>query len=173
MSLDHRTPPRNHSQVPLRTPGRAGPAPLIGALLRVPFEVVRERMLAGLHARGFTDLTAAHLNVLQYPGPHKVRPSELAARTGMTKQALNYLLGQLEHRGYLRRRDDAGDQRSKHIHLTARGHRAIDAIREIVAEVEAEWARQLGPTQFADLRRLLADLNSLVAASHPADSTSD
>jgi DNA-binding MarR family transcriptional regulator len=141
--------------------------------LRVPFEAVRERMLAGLHARGFTDLTAAHLNVLQYPGPHKVRPSELAARTGMTKQALNYLLGQMEHRGYLRRRDDAGDQRSKHIHLTARGHRAVDAIREIVAEVEGEWAQQLGPARFADLRRLLTDLNSLVAAPHLADSTGD
>jgi len=159
--------------VPLRIPAHAGPPPLIGALLRAPFEVVRERMLTGLHARGFTDLTAAHLNVLQYPGPHKVRPSELAARTGMTKQALNYLLGQMEHRGYLGRWDDAGDQRSKRIQLTARGHHAVDAIREIVAEVEADWEQQLGPTQFVDLRRLLVHLNSLVAAPHLSDSTSD
>lgn len=157
----------------LRTDPDAGLPPLIGALLRVPFEVVRERMLTGLHARGYTDLTAAHLNVLQYPGPHTVRPSELAARTGMTKQALNYLLGQMEHRGYLTRSDDAGDQRSKRIHLTARGDRAIKAIREIVAEVEAEWEQQLGPTQFADLRRLLTHLNSLVAPPQLADITSD
>jgi hypothetical protein len=30
------------------------PVPLIGALLRMPFETVRERMLAGLHERGFS-----------------------------------------------------------------------------------------------------------------------
>ena len=38
-------------------------------------------MLAGLHERGFDDLVAAHLNVLQYPGPESLRPSELATRT--------------------------------------------------------------------------------------------
>ena len=32
-----------------------------------------------------------------------MRPSELYARTGMTKQALNYLLGQMEALGYLTR----------------------------------------------------------------------
>ncbi len=119
-------------------------------------------MLAGLHERGFTDLTAAHLDVMQYPGPHKVRPTDLAARTGMTKQALNYLLGQMEAGGYLQRREDAGDQRSKRIHLTTRGHRAVKAIREIVTDVEREWKRQLGPRRFAELRDLLVDLNALV-----------
>ncbi len=144
----------------------AAPPPLIGALLRVPLEVIRERMLAGLHARGYTDLTAAHLDVLQYPGPHKVRPSELAARTGMTKQALNYLLGQMEHRGYLSRRDDAADQRYKRVHLTARGDRAVNAIREIVADVEAEWEQRLGAGQFEDLHQTLTHLNALLTAPH-------
>jgi len=144
----------------LATEEDASPPPLIGALLRVPWEVVRERMLSGLHARGFTDLTAAHLNVLQYPGPDKVRPSDLAARTGMTKQALNYLLGQMEHGGYLQRRDDPGDQRSKRIHLTKRGDRAVKAIREIVTDVEAEWEHELGASQFSELRDLLTRLYS-------------
>jgi DNA-binding MarR family transcriptional regulator len=146
-----------HSQPP-------GP-PLIGALLRAPWEVVRERMLAGLHARGFIDLHAAHLNVLQYPGPDGLRPSELAAQTRMTKQALNYLLGQMERLGYLERRDDAADQRFKRIHLSRRGHGAIRAIREIVGEVEAEWEQELGPDNFAELRELLGRLTSLPALS--------
>ena len=50
-------------------------------------------MLAALHERGFDDLDAAHLNVFQYPGPEGARPSELAARLRISKQALNYLLG--------------------------------------------------------------------------------
>jgi DNA-binding MarR family transcriptional regulator len=147
---------------------KSPPPPLIGALLRVPFESVRDRMLAGLHDRGYTDLVAAHLNVLQYPGPDDVRPSELAARTRMSKQALNYLLGQLQQLGYLTREGDDGDQRSRRIHLTARGRAAIEAIREIVQEVEAEWARQLGPRKFAQLRALLEQLQTAVAAEDRA-----
>ena len=77
--------------------------PMIGALLRGPWEAVQRRMLERLHDQGFADLDFAHLNVFQYPGPQGARPSELAARLGMTKQALNYLLGELERLEYLQR----------------------------------------------------------------------
>ncbi len=139
------------------------PPPLIGALLRVPFETVRDRMLAGLHERGFTDLVAAHLDVFQYPGPENQRPSQLASRTRMTKQALNYLLGQLQELGYLTRVTDAADQRSKRIHLTPRGRAVGKAIREIVRDVENEWEQQLGARKFAQLRNLLTELYGLTA----------
>jgi DNA-binding MarR family transcriptional regulator len=153
------------------TDSRHGP-PLIGALLRMPWEIVLERMLAGLHERGFTDLGAPHLTVLQWPGPDDLRPSELAARTRMSKQALNYLLGQLERDGYLERRDDPRDQRFKRIVLTELGQKAARAMRDIVCEVEADWEQRLGPERFADLRDLLADLNRHVDLGHtPAGDT--
>jgi DNA-binding MarR family transcriptional regulator len=141
--------------------GEAGPPPLIGALLRVPFETVRDRMLAGLHERGFTDLVAAHLDVFQYPGPENQHPFELATQTRMTKQALNYLLGQLQQLGYLTREIDHDDQRSKRIHLTRKGQAAITAIREIVQDVEREWEQRLGPRKFAELRDLLTQLYAI------------
>ena len=139
------------------------PPPLIGALLRRPFETVRERMLAGLHERGFSDLVAAHLDVFQYPGPDGQRPSELAQRARMSKQALNYLLGQMEKLGYLERRQDGEDHRFRRIHLTQRGQAAVRAIREIVLEVEADWEQQLGAERFAQLRGLLEILNASTA----------
>jgi len=70
--------------------------PLIGALLRMPWEAVQRHMLERLHERGFDDFDVAHLNVFQYPGPQGARPSDLAARLRISKQALNYLLGELE-----------------------------------------------------------------------------
>src|SRR6202030_2026574 len=97
--------------------------PMIGALLRMPWERVVRHMLERLHAEGFDDLDMPHMNLLLYPGPQGVRPSELAAQRGMTKQAANYLLGQLEALGYLERRPDPGDGRSKRIALTVRGER--------------------------------------------------
>ncbi|MBK5098685.1 MAG: MarR family transcriptional regulator [Gemmatimonadetes bacterium] len=115
-------------------------------------------MLAGLHERGYSDLIAPHLSVLQYPGPENTRPSDLAARTRMTKQAMNYLLGQMEELGYLERVSDEADQRFKRIQLTRRGRAASAVMREIVLEIEAEWAKRLGRRQFAELRELLARL---------------
>jgi DNA-binding MarR family transcriptional regulator len=135
--------------------------PLIGALLRLPWEAVQRNMLERLHERGFDDLDAAHLNVFQYPGPQGARPSELAARLRISKQALNYLLGELERLDYLERRPDPDDLRSKRVALTPRGTAAINVIREAVAEIEATWAQQLGPERFAQLRDLLLELSHL------------
>jgi len=127
----------------------------------MPWEVVQQRMLERLHEGGFDDLDAAHMSVFQYPGPQGARPSELAARLRISKQALNYLLGELERRGYLERLPDPDDLRSKRISLTRRGNSAIAVIRETVGEVEAAWAEQLGEKRFAQLRGLLGELNRL------------
>jgi len=133
--------------------------PLIGALLRFPWEAVQEHMLERLHAAGFADFDASYLIVVQYPGPQGERPSDLAARLRMSKQALNHLLGQLEQRGYLERLPDPDDKRSKRIALTRRGAKAGTTIRDAVAEMEAQWAERLGRERFDQLRELLKDLN--------------
>jgi DNA-binding MarR family transcriptional regulator len=140
-------------------PEQAFGPPLIGALLRRPWEAVQRRMLERLHEHGFDDLDAAHLTVFQYPGPQGAKPSELATRLRVSKQALNYLLGELERLGYLERRPDPDDLRSKRVALTKRGTSVAMLMREAVAEVEREWADQLGPRRFGQLRNLLHELD--------------
>jgi len=142
--------------------------PMIGALLRMPVDAVHRRMFERLHERGFTDIDPAHLIVFQWPGPDDARPSELAARLQISKQALNYLLGQLEQLGYLERRRDPHDQRGKRIAVTNRGRAAIRAIREAVDEIETAWAEQLGAERFAQLKTHLLSLNQLTASREPA-----
>jgi DNA-binding MarR family transcriptional regulator len=99
-------------------------------------------------------------SVLRYPGPEHRRPSELAAEAGMSKQAMNYLLGQMERLGYLTRDDDPEDQRSRRVHLIARGHAAAQTIRENVGEIEAELSEELGPATVDQLRELLTQVNA-------------
>jgi DNA-binding MarR family transcriptional regulator len=135
--------------------------PLIGALLRMPWDAVQQHMLDRLHESGFTDFDSAYLTVFQYPGPQGARPTELAARLRISKQALNYLLGELERLGYLERRADPDDLRSKRIALTPRGIASVGVIREAVGEVETAWAQQLGAERFDELRNLLLELNRL------------
>ncbi len=115
-------------------------------------------MLERLREHGFDDLDAAHLNVFLYPGPQGTRPSELAARLRISKQALNYLLGQLERLGYLEREADPRDTRSKRIALTPRGVLAGRTMRDAVTEIEHDWAQQLGPKRLAQLAQLLREL---------------
>ena len=125
----------------------------------MPWEAVQERMLERLHAEGFADFDASYLVVAQYPGPQGQRPSDLARRLRVSKQALNHLLGQLEQRGYISRDPDPDDRRSKRISLTSRGTAAALVIREAVTEMEAVWAEQLGSRRFEQLRELLEELN--------------
>jgi DNA-binding MarR family transcriptional regulator len=80
----------------------------------------------------------------------------------ISKQALNYLLRELERLDYLERRPDPDDLRSKRIAFTSRGTAAVKVIREAVAEIEVDWTRKLGPKRFAQLRALLHDLNHLM-----------
>ena len=127
----------------------------------MPWDAVQQHMLDRLHESGFGDFDAAYLSVFQYPGPQGARPSELAARLRISKQALNYLLGELERLGYLERRVDPDDRRSKRIALTPRGITAVGVIRDAVGEVEADWARQLGAERFHELRDLLLQLSRL------------
>jgi DNA-binding MarR family transcriptional regulator len=136
--------------------------------MRMPVDEIRRRMLAALHEQGFEDLIPAHLIVLRWPGPDGLRPVELAEQTGMSKQALNYLLGQLEETGYLERVDDPDDRRSKRIRTTKRGWAAGRVMRAAVGEVEQEFIDAHGKRELANLLELLTHLN-VVLGTRPGD----
>ena len=134
----------------------------MGALLRMPWEAVQQHMLERLHERGFDDFDRAYFAVFRWPGPHGARPTDVAAQVGISKQALNYLLHELERLGYLEREPHPDDLRSKRIVLTERGVAAVGVIRDAVGEVEAAWEQQLGRERFALLRTLLLELQQPV-----------
>ena len=72
--------------------GDEGP-PYVGALLRQCLEHVRARMEADIKAAGFTDLQSAHLAAFSFPPPEGMRPSDLARRLRMSRQATNHIIG--------------------------------------------------------------------------------
>ena len=128
---------------------------LIGALLRVPAMAIQSRLIRDLNAAGFEGLSLPHMKVLQFPGPDGVRPTALAERAGMSKQAMNKLLGSLEDLGYLVRKDAADEGRARVVHFTKRGHAAYAKISDILRDIERDWAAELGPKDFAQLKALL------------------
>jgi DNA-binding MarR family transcriptional regulator len=126
----------------------------------MPYEAVHHRIVADANAAGFDDFVPAHLAVLRYPGPGGRRPSDLAAEAGTTRQAMNYLLGQLEQLGYIVRHADPDDVRSKRVRLTARGESLRRTIRGSVSAIERDLEDELGRASYAQLHELLVKLNS-------------
>ena len=128
---------------------------LIGALLRVPAEAIHRRIIHELNAAGFKGIRLPHIAVFRYPSPDGVRPGVLADRAGMSKQAMNRLLGSLEDLEYLVRSDAPHEGRARIVRFTKRGHAAWAKVLEVLREIEREWRTELGPKDFAQLKELL------------------
>lgn len=154
MSSSRSASSTSRGQRSARSPQAAG-GMLIGALLRVPAQAIHRRLIRDLNAAGFDDLRLPHIAVLQYPGADRVRPSVLADRAGMSKQAMNQLLRSLESLGYLTRADDAAEGRARIVRFTARGRAAYAKIHNILRDVETEWSTELGAADFATLKGVL------------------
>ena len=129
---------------------------LIGALLRVPAQAIQRRIIKELNAAGFDELSMPHMAVLQFPGPDGARPGTLAERAGMSKQAMNRLLGSLEDFGYLVRNDAPEEGRARVVRFTKRGHAAYAKVHHILRDIEHEWSAELGSGSFAQLKELLS-----------------
>jgi DNA-binding MarR family transcriptional regulator len=128
---------------------------------------IRSELAEELHARGYDDITPAHIYVFQTPGPDGVRPTELARRALMTKQAMNHLLGGLEQRGYLERVTAPGDGRARVLRLTRKGRRLTTLIQETSAGIERRWEAELGSARLAEIGEELARLDKTFADGRP------
>jgi DNA-binding MarR family transcriptional regulator len=97
------------------------------------------------------------------------RLTELAERSGFTKQAVGEAVTELEKLGYLERLPDPRDGRAKIIRLTDFGVDAVVKGRRAFAQIEAEWAEQLGPELLASFREAATKIASLEGA--PVDAS--
>ena len=132
-------------------------APYIGALLRMGLDVARARILDALAEAGLGDLNLTHLGLFQYPPVDGGRPSDVAKRLRISKQALNHILGQLERLGYLERRSEAGSRQTT-VRYTERGWRVFDTTIAAMQRLEADWQNQIGKRRFAELKATMKEL---------------
>ncbi len=127
--------------------------------------------LEGLHQQladeGFEGIRFAHGSVFRYIDAEGTRLTTLAERSGLTKQAISELVGELEDHGYLERITDKADRRAKIIRLTDQGRTAQGAAARILADVEQQWSRLLGRDQVTMLRRALEQVIALETVSTP------
>jgi DNA-binding MarR family transcriptional regulator len=149
----------------LPEPNRELQAPFFGALLRITWQHVRNQMYEAIHDAGFTDFQDAHFAVFSYPLPDGVRPSELARQKRMSRQAINYLLVQLEDLGYVERRSPEGSDR-RLIYVSARGRQLVETIFTCLRRLHAEWAEEVGEERFNDFLDVLKQLSARAQQDH-------
>src|SRR5215212_8995111 len=126
--------------------------PAIGALLRLAWQAVRDRIHEGVLAAGYSDLSRAHVLLFRWPTIDGLRPSELATRNQLSRQSINDLLGDLE------RTPDPTDGRARIVRLTERGWDLTQVISDMSFASEREWAQVIGESRFDEFRSTLSEL---------------
>ena len=140
--------------------------PYVGALLRLPWQAVRNRLLRAFSDAGFGDIGPAHFGVIQYPPPDGVRPIDIAAKAQISKQAANYLISQLESNGYLQRRMVSGKGRL--VFITAKGKKVADVVHATMRKIELEWEHALGAERYRIFREALVELGQITRVDREA-----
>lgn len=111
-------------------------------------------------------LRTAHTALLPHLDFAGTRLTDLAARVGVSKQAVAPLIDELEALGTVERVPDPDDGRAKLIRLSRPGAEAIHHGLSVLAGLEAELAATIGKARMADLHRTLtAVLASLDAGA--------
>jgi DNA-binding MarR family transcriptional regulator len=138
--------------------------PLIGLLLRLLYQHYAQDIDAALREAGFGDLRPAHANVFPFLPPEGISVSELAALARVRKQTMAEAVEQLEHMGYVERRPNPRDRRSRLVFPTGRGASVKPVTHATAARVEDRWAELTSPAELEALRasllRLLTELKA-------------
>ena len=121
---------------------------------------------------GVTDHRDSWNNVMPHIPPSGIRLTDLAARAGMTKQAMAELVTEIERRGYLQRTTDPADRRAKIIEFTDQGWATVNLALSALAELEADIVGRLGEPAVRQLRSTLLQILDRPAYTRRGDPAS-
>jgi DNA-binding MarR family transcriptional regulator len=123
---------------------------------------LKQAAIDELHRRlaeqGYPEIRDGHGCVFRFIEAEGSRLTDLAERSGYTKQAVGEVVVDLEGLGYVERMPDPADGRAKIIRLTERGREAFAAAMTIFADIERDWAERVGEERMATVREVLEEL---------------
>jgi DNA-binding MarR family transcriptional regulator len=132
--------------------------PLIGLLLRLLYQQYSQDIEASLREAGFGDLRPPHSNVFPFVPAEGITVSELAELARVRKQSMAEAVAQLERMGYIERRPNPRDRRSRLVFLTERGESVRPVTHATGERVEQRWAELTSPNELEALRASLLTL---------------
>ena len=117
--------------------------------------------------RGFSRqpyLRAAHMALLPHIDLDGTRLTTIAARVGISKQAVGQLIAEMETMGMLERHPDPSDGRAKLIRFSNQGRRGLLEGLGVLGNLEVEFRKKIGDRAMDGLH---AALTALLAHLEP------
>lgn len=116
--------------------------------------------------KGLKGLRPAHTRLLPHIDLDGTRLTDLAERTGISKQAVGQLVEDLEGMGLLKRVADPGDGRARLVTFTDSGKKGLLGGLSLLSNLEEELSEKIGKKRIKELRETLT---SIVEALTPSD----
>jgi DNA-binding MarR family transcriptional regulator len=129
-----------------------------GRLLRWALDALEHEIYERFAQAGFADLRRSHAAVTRVLDEEGTRPSVLAERSGLTRQAMTQIVDSLERLGYVKRGPDPRDRRAQLVTYTARGRKALRLARSLQREIEERWGERVGRDRLEVARAVLGEL---------------
>jgi DNA-binding MarR family transcriptional regulator len=132
--------------------------PLIGLLLRLAYQHYAQDIETALSEAHFDDIGPGAANVFPFVPPDGITVSRLADLARVRKQSMAQAVDQLERTGYVERRPNPADHRSRLVFLTERGASVPPVTHAAAERVEERWAQLTSQAEFDALRQSLLRL---------------
>ena len=115
-----------------------------------------EGLQNALKKEGWPAITRAQSLVFVNIGEGVTRPSEIAARVGVTRQAIHQTINEMVELGYLTLEPDPKDRRAKVVVYTEKGEKVGGAAAHALKEIESSLSHRIGTDRVGALREALA-----------------
>jgi DNA-binding MarR family transcriptional regulator len=139
----------------------------LSLLLRLLHREYTAGIEAALAEAGFGDIRSGDAKVFPFVPPEGIAVRDLAVRAGVRKQTMAQSVDQLERAGYLERRPNPRDGRSRLVVLTERGRAVRPAASGAGDRIERRWAELTSPEDFDALYTLLHRLLDRIGEADP------
>jgi DNA-binding MarR family transcriptional regulator len=124
------------------------------------FSVQRE-LFETMEQEGFGRLGTRYGAILAYLDEEGTRATDLAQLSGQHKQVIGTLIDELVAIGCVERQPDPQDRRAKLIVPTELGRERMRRSDEIMAAIEARYAKELGKAAYAEFKRSFQQVANL------------
>ncbi|RLT93255.1 MarR family winged helix-turn-helix transcriptional regulator [Ketobacter sp.] len=115
-----------------------------------------EGLQNALKKQGWPSITRAQSLVFVNISEGVTRPSEIASRVGVTRQAIHQTINEMVELGYLTLQPDPTDRRAKVVVYTEKGKEVGGATVSALQEIESSLSNRIGTERVVALREALA-----------------
>jgi DNA-binding MarR family transcriptional regulator len=121
-------------------------------------ELWKQRFDLEMSALGHPYFAEARGNVIRHIAPAGTAQAIIVQQMGISKQAVQQLIDDLETDGVVTRQSDQKDKRSRIVVLTQKGLKALHDAKRIKKKIETDFGKLIGVDRMA---RLSQDLDAL------------